>query len=265
MAEAFGVFANYGQKVPLISILKVEDWKGNVLEETKPEENKGEEVLSPQVSFLISHILEDNNARSAAFGSYSQLVVRGHPEVSVKTGTTNNLRDNWTIGYTADTLVVVWVGNNDNSPMSGAVSGVSGASPIWNKVMKYALDNNDNEDPDWLKRPEEIVEADVCVTSGIVPPADGFEAGCPTRHEYFLEGTIPTQIKGGLQDVRYDNRTGLFADENTPPEETHVEQHNLIFDPLDTFICFDCNVQASSQSATVNYSTISTKETEQSP
>ncbi|MBU0998142.1 penicillin-binding protein, partial [Patescibacteria group bacterium] len=118
MAIAFGVFANQGIKQPLISILKVEDWKGKIYQEIKTNEIElsGERVLSPEVSFLVSHILHDNNARSQAFGTNSFLVVRGHPEVSVKTGTTNDRRDNWTVGFTPLATIVTWVGNNDNSP-----------------------------------------------------------------------------------------------------------------------------------------------------
>jgi len=90
---------------------------------------------------LISHILLDNNARSQAFGSNSSLVIPKHT-VSVKTGTTDDLRDNWTIGFTPQYLVVTWVGNNNNSPMNPAlVSGVTGAAPIWNKLMSKILEN----------------------------------------------------------------------------------------------------------------------------
>ncbi|OGM03669.1 hypothetical protein A2124_03170, partial [Candidatus Woesebacteria bacterium GWB1_37_5] len=132
MAEAFGVFANGGIRQPLIAILKVQDWKGEVLEEVDLDkiELSGKRVLEPETTFLISHILQDNNARSAAFGATSFLNVKNHPEVSVKTGTTNERKDNWTIGFTPYAVVATWVGNNDNSKMSGAVSGISGASPI---------------------------------------------------------------------------------------------------------------------------------------
>ena len=92
--------------------------------------------------FIISHILLDNNARSAAFGESSFLIVPGRA-VSVKTGTTDDKRDNWTVGFTKQITAVVWVGNNDNTPMGGAVSGVSGASPIWNKIIKFALDKSE--------------------------------------------------------------------------------------------------------------------------
>jgi len=82
------------------------------------------------VAYLLTDILKDNEARTPAFGSKSALVIPGHSEVAVKTGTSNNLRDNLTVGYTQDYLVAVWVGNNDNSPMSHVVSGVTGAAPI---------------------------------------------------------------------------------------------------------------------------------------
>lgn len=262
MAVAFGVFANGGIRQPLISILKVEDWRGKVLEEVNLQEIElsGDRVLSPEVSFLISHILQDNNARSAAFGTSSKLVVKNHPEVSVKTGTTNDLKDNWTIGYTGLATVVVWVGNNDNTEMSGAVSGVSGASPIWNTIMKEVLDkaekgyyNKSDVGHVWPRQPEGVVGASVCVTTGTLPKEG---ENCQTRFEYFLKDTVPTFIKGGFQDVHYDRRTGLFINEETPPEFIEVRGQNVIYDPLGTFLCLDCPVAASSQSATVKYPVI---------
>jgi membrane carboxypeptidase/penicillin-binding protein PbpC len=158
----------------------------------------GERVLEPSVTFLISHILLDNNARVQAFGEGSQLIVKGHPEVSVKTGTTNDRRDNWTIGYTENTVVVTWVGNNDNTEMSGAVSGVSGASPIWNKIIKAVLDKAEKGAYDasedghvWPKQPDGVVGATICSDTGGLPGSDPGNPGCPTRFEYFLKGTIP--------------------------------------------------------------------------
>ena len=169
MAVAYGVFANGGIKQPLIAVTKVTDWKGQVLESTDPQKLKltGQRVLDPNVSFLISHMLLDNNARSAAFGPSSYLVVNGHPEVSVKTGTTNDRRDNWTIGYSADAVVVVWVGNNNNTPMNGSVSGETGASPIWNKVIKYTLDKEKSHT--WPHQPDGVVGATVCADTGGLP------------------------------------------------------------------------------------------------
>ena len=259
MAEAFGVFADSGIRQPLNPILKINDWKGKVLEEVDTEKTKlsGDRVLDSGVTFLISHILHDNNARSAAFGSSSFLNVKNHPEVSVKTGTTNDRKDNWTIGFTPLAVVATWVGNNDNSEMSGAVSGVSGASPIWNVIMKEVLDKTENgyfsqEDKGhvWPLQPGSVTGANVCATTGILPKEG---EGCPTRFEYFLKGTTPTFVAGGFQDVGYDKRTGGFIDENTPPEFIENRGQNVMYDPLGTFLCLDCPIPPASQSAKVSY------------
>jgi 1A family penicillin-binding protein len=250
MAVAFGVFANQGIKVPLISILKVEDWKGKVLEEVKLEEIEGDRVLSPEVSFLISHILLDNNARSQAFGESSFLNVRGHPEVSVKTGTTNDRRDNWTIGYTAHAVTVTWVGNNDNSEMSGAVSGVSGASPIWNRIMREVLDKAEegdyNEEDDghaWPKQPQDIVGSTVCATTGTLP-SDPNSPDCPTRFEYFLKSFVGAKIEAGRKDLLLDKSTQALAHPELPPEATETQNRSFLVDPLGTLVCLDCPLPA---------------------
>jgi penicillin-binding protein 1C len=260
MATAFGVFANSGIKQPLISILKVTDWKGKVLEKVDLEEIKlsGDRVLEPEITFLISHILHDNNARSAAFGTSSLLNVAGHPEVSVKTGTTNNLRDNWTIGYTAHALVVTWVGNNDNTPMSGAASGVSGASPIWNKIMKEVLDKAgdgyyDPEDDGhvWPMQPDGIIGANVCVTTGNLPSGTEEDPGCPTRFEYFLKDAVGANIEAGNKDVHIDKTTSQLAHPELPPELIETQNRPFLLDPLGTLVCLDCPI--ASHSATISY------------
>lgn len=262
MAEAFGVFANQGIKQPLIAITKVTDWKGHTLEEIdlKKLALTGTRVLDPPITFLISHILYDNNARSAAFGSSSFLNVSGHPEVSVKTGTTNDRRDNWTDGYTADAVVVTWVGNNDNSPMSGAVSGVSGASPIWNKVMKAILDKAEKGAYDpaekghaWPKQPAGVIGASVCQTTGGLPPnpSDTANPGCPTRFEYFLEGTLPTTSLITSQDIQVMKDTGQIAPPDASPDVTNTQNHPTYTDPDGTLYCLDCPV--ASASATIKY------------
>lgn len=257
MAEAFGVFANQGIKQPLVAIKKVETWEGKVLEEhdIKNQELAGERVLSTGVTFLVSHILHDNNARSQAFGTSSFLNVSGHPEVSVKTGTTNDRRDNWTIGYTEQAVVVTWVGNNDNSPMSGAVSGVSGASPIWNTIMKAVLDkaekgvyDSEDEGHSWPRQPDSIVGATVCSDVGGLPPSDG---ACPTRFEYFLEGTVPASSTVTNQDLQIDKTNGQIAGRDTLPENTEAQNHPVYIDPVGGIYCMNCPI--ASQSATIRY------------
>ncbi len=248
MAEAYGVFANQGIKEPLTAILKVTDWKGKVYEDDTPKELEGDRVLGEDVSFLVSHILLDNNARTEAFGPSSFLNVKGHPEVSVKTGTTNDRRDNWTIGYTGQIVVVTWVGNNDNSPMSGAVSGVSGASPIWNKVIKFALDksekgayNSKDEGHAWPKQPSNVVGANVCATTGARPTStDPNVPNCPARFEYFLEGTVPAAADELRQDVVVYKDTHMLAGSKALPEQVQTENHPVLIDPLKTLMCLDC-------------------------
>lgn len=257
LAQAFGVFATGGVKKPLISILKVEDWKGKVYEEVDLDEIEGDRIIPEGVAFIISHILHDNGARSAAFGTGSFLNVSGHPEVSVKTGTTNDRRDNWTVGYTNDILALTWVGNNDNSEMSGAVSGVSGASPIWNRIIKFALDKAEkgayssaDKGHAWPEQPDDVVGAQVCATTGTLP-INGWE-GCPTRFEYFLRDTIPSFAKGGRQDIQVDKIANALAGPDTPPENIETRNQQIFYDLLNTAVCLDCAAQAS-HSATISY------------
>ena len=235
MATAFGVFANRGVKVPLHAILKVEDNQGNILESYDPADGlrTGEKVLSEETSFLISHILSDNNARSAAFGTNSVLNVPGKT-VSVKTGTTNNLRDNWTIGYTPNLLVATWVGNNDNSPMSYVASGVTGASPIWQKIMKYAL--RDVKTPG-LEKPESIEGASVCSNSGTLPSAD---TPCETRYEYFLEGTVPTENTITKRELFVNKTTHHPPNNESEFADVEPRTQTVASDPFIKDYCIDC-------------------------
>jgi membrane carboxypeptidase/penicillin-binding protein PbpC len=181
LASAYSAFANGGLKVEPISILKVMDKEGKVLDERKP--ISGRRVLTPQQAFLISHILSDNSARLITFGERSAINISGRT-VAVKTGTTNDKRDNWTIGWTPQIIVGVWVGNNDNTPMKEVVSGVSGAAPIWRRIILAALADKPSIG---FNVPEGIVTAEVDGVSGY-RAYDGF----PSKVEYFIEGTEPT-------------------------------------------------------------------------
>jgi 1A family penicillin-binding protein len=180
LAAAYTAFANQGYKSDPIAILKVTDPKGKVLFEQKEVVKK--QVLSPEVAFIISHILLDNNARLITFGVNSYLNVSGHT-IAVKTGTTDDKRDNWTIGWTPSILVATWVGNNDNSPMGNVASGVTGAAPIWRRIILEGLKG---------KTAEEFVKPDDVIAVTI----DGLGGGLPvdgqaTRSEYFIKGTEP--------------------------------------------------------------------------
>lgn len=178
MTTAYATLANLGDRVDLNPILQVTDSKGSVLEE---KDVNSHAVLDKGVAFQIGDILADNQARSWEFGPNSPLKIDGH-HVSVKTGTTDNKRDNWTIGYTPNYVVTVWVGNNDNTPMSQALaSGITGAAPIWHGIMSTLLQGK--TDPP------------------LAVPTDVIAKACQGHEEYFVSGsennvncnyTIPT-------------------------------------------------------------------------
>jgi 1A family penicillin-binding protein len=219
MAVAFGVFANQGKKVTLNPILKVESYQGEVFEEHdfKNHPPTGEKVIPAEVAYLTSHMLLDNNARTAAFGPNSQLVVPGHA-VSVKTGTTDDLRDNWTIGYNPNYLAATWVGNNDNSPMHPyLVSGITGAAPIWNTIMSQVLEDQPDE---WPKKPENVVGRHVCTYQN---QGENNNTECNGRFEYFIKGTEENMLHGKLtkQEIWIDKET------NRPPEPGQTENLEL--------------------------------------
>jgi penicillin-binding protein 1C len=206
LTSAFGVFANGGVRVTPSVILQISDARGNVLERWQP--RAGERVLDERVAFLITDILADNEARAATFGFNSVLRI-GRP-AAVKTGTTTDYRDNWTVGYTPELAVGVWVGNANFTPMVN-LSGVSGAGPIWHDFMRRALAGRPEmpfTPPPGLKRVE------VCVPSGQLPTPL-----CPrTRLEWFLEEAVPTEPDTLYREIRLDARTGQPADAATPPE-----------------------------------------------
>lgn len=258
MAEAYGVFANEGKKVPLISILKVEDAKGNkLLDNSKLLSNKSEirntpfdgsspwlphdgYVLPQEVTFLISHILLDDGARAGTFGAGSILNIPGKT-VSVKTGTSEDKTDNWTIGYTSgpdSRLVAVWVGNNDNSPMSPYLeSGDTGAAPIWHNLMAYTLKGLATPFPE---KPDTIVFQEVCSLSGLLP-----DHNCPTRGEYFIRSFVPRD-----KDTVWDQKQKVLVykdshklpgpNDHPTPDQLTEEDHLVISDPFQKNYCADC-------------------------
>ncbi len=192
LVSAYSVLSNQGRQLDPVSILQVTDSKGKTLFEFHQAE--GRKVLEPGMAVIISDILSDNGARTAAFGSNSVLNLPGKT-VAVKTGTTDQKRDNWTVGFTPSIVTGVWVGNNDNSVMSPVVaSGVTGASPIWNKIMAAALKGKQNEP---FERPSNVIQVE----------ADGLmtgrpHGGSPTRREYFISGTEPKGESGAYQHLK---------------------------------------------------------------
>ncbi len=201
---AYSVFANGGTKHLPVFILKVTDSKGNVLYSAPNQ--PGNRVLPQNITYLISHILLDNNARITEFGQYSALVVAGKT-VSVKTGTTDSKRDNWTIGYTPSYTVGVWVGNNNNEPMNPALaSGITGAAPIWNAIMSAVLKGKNDEPP---QKPDDVIALTIDSIFGGLP-----YSGQPTRSEYFIKGTEPTASSSVYQQK--DGKTYYVVREKDP-------------------------------------------------
>ena len=164
MASAYSVFANGGKKVPPVAILKITNFAGDIIYEYEPPE--GEQVVRPEHAYLISSILSDNEARNYTFGRHSLLNL-SFP-VAAKTGTTNDIRDNWTMGYTPDLVTGVWVGNADYTPMVNS-SGLSGAAPIWSQFMEFAVPYITNGAPSPFTRPNGIVDKVVCRLGGSEP------------------------------------------------------------------------------------------------
>ncbi|MEK7065557.1 MAG: penicillin-binding transpeptidase domain-containing protein, partial [Patescibacteria group bacterium] len=192
LSRAFGVFATGGELRGSVALLKVEDAKGKVLFEHKS--SNGKNVLSSEIAYLISNILSDNQARQEIFGLRSHLVIPGKT-VAAKTGTTDDKRDNWTIGFTSSVVVGTWVGNNDNSPMHPSLaSGVTGAAPIWNRIMREALSGKSDEE---FPRPPSIIEIDVDAFGGGLPVD-----GSGTRKEIFIQGTEPTGPSPMYQEIK---------------------------------------------------------------
>ncbi len=221
---AFGVLANGGVRQDPIAILKVTDSKGNTIFENK--KRNGNRVLPANVVYLVSHILLDNVARTLVFGPNSYLNIPGKT-VSAKTGTTDDKRDNWALGYTPSFVAGVWVGNNDNSPMNPAIaSGATGASPIWYRIMNFILKGKADESP---VKPDDVISLLVDAVGGGLP-VDGH----PTRSEYFIKGTEPTSTtiyqkipmsrkqtdkKANQEEINrgdYDNRDFIVTAEHDP-------------------------------------------------
>jgi penicillin-binding protein 1C len=184
MTSAYGVFANDGIRNPYTGILEVQDVNGNILEQYQP---NPQNVLPKNTALTISDILSDETAREPTFGVHSALFIPGK-DVAVKTGTTNNDKDAWTIGYTPSIVVGVWAGNNDNTAMKSGGSAV--AAPIWNKFMTAALATLPNET---FEKPDLTTDP-----TTVKPVLRGFWQG---NENFFIDKT-----------------TGLLATPNTPKE-----------------------------------------------
>lgn len=193
LTNGFATLGASGIYKDITPIFQIKTSDGTVLETAN--DSPGQRVVDERYVWILSDILSDNSARSAAFGSNSKLNIPGN-KVAVKTGTTNDLKDNWTVGYTDKIAIGVWVGNNDGKEMNNSLaSGLTGAAPIWHEAMKYYLSTNPH--PEFTK-PEGIESTWVGIESGMVP-YDGKE---DRRMEYFVKGTEPTAKSTIYQRVK---------------------------------------------------------------
>lgn len=201
MTNAYSVFAAEGIRNPHAGILKIEDSSGNILEEFKPESQR---VLDENIARTITDILSDDSARAPVFGSKSYLYIPDY-DVAVKTGTTNNFRDAWVIGYSPNFALGVWVGNNDNSPMAYKTASIVGA-PLWNAYFKEIL-------PDLAKENFTKPEPQRANQLGLKP---------------FLRG----DWRGGIT-YKVDKISGKLATEFTPSElieeKPLVQIHSILY------------------------------------
>ena len=206
LSTAYATLANNGVYTGNISLLDIHDADGNLL--YTADQKTPLQILDPRLTWLISDILSDDSARSIGFGSDSTLKL--DRTAAVKTGTTTNFHDNWTIGYTPDLLVGVWVGNSGYEAMHN-VTGLTGAAPIWHEVMRGLLQGQPNQP---FMRPDGLTQVEVCDISGLLP-----SPLCPHTHtEWFIAGTEPTQTDATYKQIWINTLTNSLADDSTPIE-----------------------------------------------
>ncbi|MGE5249467.1 MAG: penicillin-binding transpeptidase domain-containing protein, partial [Bacteroidota bacterium] len=204
LTSAYSAFADGGIYPGTRAILDIHDLEGGLAyTEQGP---RAVQVLDPRVAWLISDILSDDAARRIGFGRNSTLKL--DRTAAVKTGTTTNYHDNWTVGYTQHIVAGVWVGNSNYEAMHN-VTGLTGAAPIWHNFMRTVLAGTPDEP---FPRPEGLVPVEVCTLSGLLPTPE-----CPnTRREWFIAGTEPTRTDSLYKQVWLDALTGRPADGSTP-------------------------------------------------
>jgi penicillin-binding protein 1C len=201
MTGGYAVIANGGMRVPPVAIYKVVDFQGKVVFQYQPPAR--EQVISPENAFLMSSILSDNSARIPVFGPNS--IINLPFQVAAKTGTSNDSKDNWTLGYTPDLAAGVWVGNADDTPMENT-SGVTGAGPIWAEFMTFAINRLTGVNPTPFVIPGGIEEHTICTVSGTQPS----QWCINQREEFFSAGQPPLNFNSDLwRQVEVDTWTNL--------------------------------------------------------
>lgn len=197
----YATFANEGEYHQPMAILKIVDKDGKTLEENRPEENRAKKIFEPQTTKLLTSVLSNNNERAYVFGQNNYLTLGSRP-VAAKTGTTNDYKDAWTVGYTPSLAVGVWVGNTKGEAMKTSADGSAVAAPIWNEFMKKTLADKPVENftaPDALTLPDKPM----------------------------LNGKFFTEIK-----LKIDKSTGQTVDSNNSGENIEEKQYRLVHNIL---------------------------------
>jgi penicillin-binding protein 1C len=203
LTSVYATLANSGRRLPPVSITRIVDHVGNVVYEHQP--TLGDQVVRAEHTYLLASILSDNEARSPMFGRNSVLALPF--PAAVKTGTTDDFRDNWTLGFTPDVAIGVWVGNADYTPMQNT-TGLTGAAPIWAELMPLAIDKLTGGNPTPFNRPLGVVDRVICAVSGTLP-----SEWCPEQtNEIFAADQPPLPPSEDLwTEVLVDTYTGLRA------------------------------------------------------
>ena len=210
MTSAYSTFANKGIHVPPTSILEITNNEGQPIYKYDEAHPQGKRAVREDVTFLISSVLSDKAARYEEFGPGNSLEL--DRPAAAKTGTTNDFRDNWTMGYTPYLTVGVWAGNSDNSQMNGVI-GITGAGPIWHNIMEYASQRY-HFPPDDFMRPADVHAGTVSAMTGLLP-----RPGEPTVTDWFIDGTMPTMMS---------NYTG----DDNPGKHCGRRHHNCLQPPI---------------------------------
>ena len=220
LTSSYTVFGNKGIYNKPVSILEIKNRKGEVI--YSPNRN-GEKAISEETAFLISDILSDDFARSAVFGLNSLLKIPNQ-QVAVKTGTTNNKRDNYAVGYTPSYTVGVWVGNSNNQPLNEYIaSGVSGATPIWAETMKFLLKDKptSGDNVEKFVAPDTVKKVEIDERTGMLPYKE-----FPKRFEWFVKGTEPLSASDWYQTIEVCKVDGRVAnDECKKADETSTKTY----------------------------------------
>ncbi len=207
LTAAYAALANNGVRRLPIAITRVERADGALLRDYT--QMPGQQVMLPEHAYLLTHILSDNDARAETFGRNSPL--RLPFPAAAKTGTTNDFRDNLTVGYSTELVVGVWVGNSDNSPMRD-VSGITGAAPIWNQIMLRA---HEGRTPRAFTPPPGIVSQEICAWGGRVP-----SPACPSerrRVELFKADQLPLPPDEAVERAAAAGDPALLSEQATEP------------------------------------------------